>query len=478
MHNDEPTLVDLLDRGRLIAEVGDAIARCDPPQVFGVHGDWGLGKTSFLHQVQWYITGDCPQQTDESRRRASDAQELDEPTKSYRRTIRTVWFDAWRYQYEDAPVVALLHEIRAQLTWGKRVTRSARRAAEVTVRGALLSMDEVAKKIGLQYSKFRDASRDWELKNLAVALPSHTLRIHLGKAIDTLLPKRAAGAPAPRLAVFIDDLDRCEPEAAYRLLEGLKIYLTLDNCVFVLGMNQKAVEVAIGSRLEDTAAETADGSPRAAQSLEELRLRVARHEQEIKSRAAAYLEKLCQNVWRLPAVREPGRLLLALLEGTVGNEDIRDYINQAVREHPCAPPNPRRIKGFANLIGRFSSRLPMTHELPQAVVLLEARLMIIVAYVYQFHPELYVRWESNPALYDRIRDRCRGDESAIPCLDALTLPEKITRDEMTPTPEMKRESAYPDPTEPSVFWIQPMINSLDTEVTAEQFAPYLHGRME
>ena len=62
MHNDEPALLDTLERGSLIEEVGKAIAGCEPPQVFGVHGDWGLGKTSFLHQVQWYLTGDCPQQ--------------------------------------------------------------------------------------------------------------------------------------------------------------------------------------------------------------------------------------------------------------------------------------------------------------------------------------------------------------------------------------------------------------------------------
>ncbi len=74
-------MLDTLERGLLIEEVGKAIARCTPPQVFGVHGDWGLGKTSFLHQVQWYLTGDCPQQpesvTEERKRKADGAQEND-----------------------------------------------------------------------------------------------------------------------------------------------------------------------------------------------------------------------------------------------------------------------------------------------------------------------------------------------------------------------------------------------------------------
>ena len=117
------------------------------------------------------------------------------------------------------------------------------------MRSALFSMEEVTKKIGFQYSKYRQVNREWETENLATALPSYTLREHLRDAIKKLLPRQRRGNLPSRLAVFIDDVDRCDPEAAYRLLEGLKIYLTLDNCVFVLGMNQEVVEMAISSRM-------------------------------------------------------------------------------------------------------------------------------------------------------------------------------------------------------------------------------------
>ena len=103
MHNDEPTLIDALDRGKLIEEVGKAVATCTPPQVFGVHGDWGLGKTSFLHQVQWHLTGTCPQRSDAA---APEQSELLPPTGEYHTAIRTIWFDAWRYQHEEVPVIA------------------------------------------------------------------------------------------------------------------------------------------------------------------------------------------------------------------------------------------------------------------------------------------------------------------------------------------------------------------------------------
>ena len=461
MHNDEPSLLDSLERGALIKEVGEAIAHCTPPQVFGVHGDWGLGKTSFLHQVQWYLTGDCPQQpelvTKKMERRARKAQgDASTQRRSvHARVVQAVWFDAWRYQNEEAPVVALLHEMRAQLAWGRRVVRSARRNTKVAVRGALLSMEGVTRKIGLQYSKILQVNREWEAENLAVSLPSHTLREHLRQAVGQLLPRNKVAGVSPKLVVFIDDVDRCEPEAAYRLLEGLKVYLTLDNCIFVLGMNQKAIEEAIAHRMKAASGD----NPRV--------------------RAAAYMEKLCQNVWRLPAVRRPEQVLHGLLEKTVPSPVVRSWIKQGVEEpdEPCLPPNPRRLKGLANLIGRLSLRLPNQEGEPDVrEAVYEAQLLVIVAYIYQFHHEIYVRWEADPSLYGKLYEWCSGAQPPLKFLESLTLP-LVQSPDNSPTGLSPAvfESTYPDPTEANVFWMQSLILHLGSEVDPSSLELYLHG---
>ena len=458
MHNDEPTLTDALDRGKLIEEVGKAVATCTPPQVFGVHGDWGIGKTSFLQQVQWHLTGTCPQLSEAAAMEPSDT-----PFQKgkYRKAIRTIWFDAWRYQHEEVPVIALLQEMRAQLSHHRRS-----RMAGVAIRGALLSIEEVTKKIGFQYSKFQQANHDWKTENLDAPLPSHTMGLHLREAIAQLIPrKQSAQAPSPRLAIFIDDIDRCEPKAAFRLLEGLKIYLTLENCVFVLGMNQKVIEKAISNQIPD------EDSP--------------------KERAAAYMDKLCQNVWRLPAVRRPDLFLEEMLVNTVEDETTRNHIIEGIKDLRCLPPNPRRLKGLANLIGRVSERLPDQRTTDKDSALLQTQLLMVVAYTYQFHHDLYVRWEADHKLYDRIYHWCQGkrsipsesedDNSGVksPTLDIFTsmvLPLRDTgTDQDVPTPQSGMEWTYPDPGDTRVFWIQPLVQRLGDEVTSDQFRPYLYG---
>lgn len=456
MHNDEPTLIDTLERAFLTNEVGEAIAHCNPPQVFGIHGDWGLGKTSFLHQLQLHLTGTCPQQPQHHIRKARTV--IRGAHKNY---ITAVWFDAWRYQYEQVPVVALLQEMRSQLSLGNQLRSAVRRETEVAIRGALFSLEEVTKKIGFQYSQFVEARRDWETNNLATALPSHTLREHLRTAISQLLPQKKDDGTTARLVIFIDDLDRCEPEIAYRLLEGLKIYLTLDNCVFVLGMNQKAVAEAIATKLGLSSSNAQEGSSDV--------------DNKINIRATAYMEKLCQNVWQLPTISDPAKMLNTLLQNTVRSRVSRELIIEAVGNTRCLPPNPRRLKGLANVIGRMCSRLAIANEGAELEdKILEAKKLLIVAYIYHFHSDLYVRWEAEPNFYNKIWDRCKGEETDIPSLAALVLPTREVSDESSPTPQYLVESTFPDPSEANVFWIQSLIVTMGTEVGPEQFEPYLY----
>ena len=457
MHNDEPTLRDRLRRNALIEEVGEAIATCKPPQVFGVHGDWGLGKTSFLHQVRWYLTGDNPQALEEK----------NAPKKAvHRERVQSIWFDAWRYHAEAVPVVALLQEMRAQLAQQGSKKLAVKKLSEVAFRGTLLSLDELTKKIGFQYAKFEQASRRWDAENLAATLPSESLRKNLQETIRLLLPeadKQEGNTGTSRLVVFVDDLDRCEPEAAYRLLEGLKVYLTLDNCVFVLGLNQKAVEGAIANRLAGGL--TDDDARRDAQA-----------------RAASYLEKICQNVWHLPIPDAPGQLLCELVAdgGDVPSHQV-GWLREVVGQRRCLPPNPRKLKGLANLVVRLFDRLPSHIDEGRDNLGREAvQNLLMVAYIHQFHHDLYVRWQANPDdLYDAIGKWCRGGEPALDVLEALQLP-------VAPAsggPEDAEDEAgidqntFPDPTAANVFWIQDIVRDMSESAAPALYATYLQAKL-
>lgn len=110
--DDSPTLVDELDRAALVRRVAAVVAHCQPPAAFGVHGDWGAGKTSFLRQLRYHLTGE---------RDAGAAIPATIEPSLYRGNVVTVWFESWRYQHEAVPVVALLQEMRRQFSQPERL---------------------------------------------------------------------------------------------------------------------------------------------------------------------------------------------------------------------------------------------------------------------------------------------------------------------------------------------------------------------
>lgn len=56
-----------------------------------------------------------------------------------------------------------------------------------------------------------------------------------------------------RLIVFIDDLDRCLPEQAIGVLEAVKVFLDIQGCIFLLGVDREVIERGICVRYKDFA---------------------------------------------------------------------------------------------------------------------------------------------------------------------------------------------------------------------------------
>ena len=451
VQNDEPVLHDRLGRQNMVASVGDEVAQCSPPCVFGIHGEWGSGKTSFLHQLHWYLTGDCPQQTEEERQAAKkNAGEHGQ----YEKTVTVVWFEAWRYQHEKDPVTALLHEIRTQLPLYSKWLNGGKKLAEVAIRSALLSIEDLTKRIGIAPSKIQEAGEQWERNHLAVALPSHTIRQHLNEALDRLLGKKSSRTRKnARLVVLIDDLDRCEPVAAFKLLEGIKIYLNLPNCVFVLGMNQRIIERAIAKH-------TALDEPQD-----------VRHEY-----ACEYLDKLCTNIWHLPLIDNPATPLDAWLPRDLS---VRDVLSKVVKYHRCLAANPRKIKSFTNVLLRFVDHLGYTKPLSDVGRdLRHAQLIVFCACLYHDHHKLYRMIESDGSFYDRIYRWATGLEPSDPetkqpheLLCSLRLPmgyrPSDEKSEQEPTPTSTSYESFPDPVRGNVFRLQSLVQEIGPLVTSE-----------
>ena len=298
-------------------------------------------------------------------------------------------------------------------------------------------MESLTKHIGIQASVIQGVGEKWEQRNLAYSLPSHAMRQLLEQSIVQLIGK--TGKNKKRLVVLVDDLDRCEAKTAYKLLEGIKIYLNLPSCIFVLGMNQQIIEGAIKQHLP--AGENSDGL------------------------AQAYMEKLCQNIWHLPVLSEPEALLCELL-ATIGvQQNTLNTVQNIMAFSPCLPGNSRKIKRFANTLLQFLDRLP-----EEGTTRAGMQLMLIMASLYLFHHKLYRMLEVKPEFYNLIRQWAQGTKVDHQLFANLELTHKFGESdarEAVSEPSAEASDRYADPTDENVFRVQQLICDLGEVGTSE-----------
>jgi len=186
----------------------------------GVFGEWGTGKTSLMRLIHKEVAED-------------DA-------------AAAVWFNAWQYEKEEHLIVPLTATINKQLdekTWsdeivdGAKSVRDALRAIAYgfSIKGKvgipLLSEAEVNLSPKDMIERYQDLTKDSVLRR----------SLYFDAFEELARCAKAAGA-APRIVVFVDDLDRCFPPKAVELLEGIKLVLNQPGFSFVLGVYERIIQ--------------------------------------------------------------------------------------------------------------------------------------------------------------------------------------------------------------------------------------------
>lgn len=228
--DDAVTLKDKLEVKEYAKALTTFISDCDTPMTIGVQGDWGIGKTSMLNTVKAYLE--------------SQNQSNYQNTKNY----GLIWVNTWHYsmfgqdEYLGLSVVkGILEEIKSVFEIKEDVPAmdSALRFAKNLIKNAQISVAGVSLS-----AKATDSDSDDPLFE-DVSYHMKEFKKALEELIESIVVKGKANLKIDRIVFFIDDLDRVKPVKALELLEVLKNFLDIENCVFVLAVDYEVVQMGM-----------------------------------------------------------------------------------------------------------------------------------------------------------------------------------------------------------------------------------------
>jgi predicted KAP-like P-loop ATPase len=198
------------------------------PFTIAVHGDWGSGKTSLMKTTVRKL----------------------ELTNADLVGVKPIWFSAWEFEKLPTPLwTVFLNRVIMDLQ-DMMPDPGIKDKLGALGKGVVLLSKEVllSRTIGItseELEKIKD--KVWEdIKRI------DCLREELSQYIDEALKNDPE--KRKRIAIFIDDLDRCLPEQCIEIFESIKLFLNCQNCVFVVGVDKeqirKVFEKKFGSKDE------------------------------------------------------------------------------------------------------------------------------------------------------------------------------------------------------------------------------------
>ena len=189
------------------------------PFTIGVFGEWGTGKTSLMKLIEQRLA--------------------DQPD------VVTVWFNAWQYEKEEIPIVPLVGTIIQEIERNKTFLKKLKDGGRSLVRSLRAIAYGFSASSEVQVPGFAKIEAGFVAKDMIDRDAALTPDPLIERSLYYSAFEALANAPLPknaRVVVLIDDLDRCFPDKAIRLLESIKLVLAQPGFIFVLGVARSVLE--------------------------------------------------------------------------------------------------------------------------------------------------------------------------------------------------------------------------------------------
>ncbi len=190
----------------------------EPPIVFGLHGDWGIGKSTFMKLL---------------------SNELEKNEKNI-----TIRINPWEYKNGEDIVSLFFIEL-----YKKLCDKSLLQKLESGFDKLFELIYPLKLKFKSPVSEFEyDISKIKEAEKINM-LNSYINDNHLRKEnIKDIFKKTFL--KEYKVIVFVDDLDRCSVDKVINILESIKLFLNTNRCIFFLGCDINYLNSAVGDYYE------------------------------------------------------------------------------------------------------------------------------------------------------------------------------------------------------------------------------------
>jgi len=199
--------------------LADAAIGTTGPFTIGVFGEWGTGKTSLMRMI--------------------------ESTLSNEEHVITIWFNAWRFEKEEHPIVPLVATIVRELQQRKEFVDHLEDHGKSFLRALRAVAYGFSAKSKVKVPGFAEIEASFVAKEMIDRQKALSPDPLLDRSLYYEAFENLSTVPFPknsRVVVLIDDLDRCFPDQAIRLIESIKLVLSQPGFIFVMGVARRVIE--------------------------------------------------------------------------------------------------------------------------------------------------------------------------------------------------------------------------------------------